>query len=273
MSATDIPLRSTARIRGWRWQPLSMVSLFGHADYPAFVLTMVWFLITGLSVWWPLADNGLLPKGAGFTWNRWDMVLAGTPVVLHFYLPWVVSVCLVMWLGFEWGAVPAYLATLFSTLYKGMPADVAVVNALHNSLAIAVYFLFYCNYQSDYSLRSLRSVGWFVLASACAAMVSSLGSFISEFTGTALVGGGDLWRAWLGWVPTALLLSLLCMVPILLFTPAVERMKQRYFPRARTHPIRSGSWCWPPACSRCCWCCSCWWMTNGRRGASRRCCG
>jgi PAS domain S-box-containing protein len=236
MSATDIKLGAVTRTAGWRWQPLSIKALFATAGYRGFVLTVLWFAITGISVWWPLADNGLVPKGAGFTWNRWDVVLAGTPLVMHFYLPWVVSVCLMLWLGFEWGAVPAYLATLFSTLYKGMPADVAVVNALHNSLAIAVYLLFYCNYKGDYSLRSLRSWGWFILASVCAAMVSSLGSFISEFTGTALVGGDTLWQAWLGWVPNALLLSLAATPLIFALSPGVERLKRRYVGRAITHP-------------------------------------
>ncbi|HEV2112295.1 MAG TPA: PAS domain S-box protein, partial [Gammaproteobacteria bacterium] len=219
-----------------RWRPLSMVRLFAAADYPGFVLTVIWFAITGLCIWWPLADNGLLPSGPGFVWNRWDIHFAGTLEVLHFYLPWTLCVCLVMWLGLEWAAFPAYLATLFSTLYKGMPVDVAVVNALHNPLAIAVYFLFYCNYQGDYTLRSLRSWGWFALASLVAALVSSLGAFISEFTGTVQVGGGNLLESWLGWVPNAFLLSLLTSGPLLLFSPAVERLKQRHFSRVREQP-------------------------------------
>ncbi|HEY1773224.1 MAG TPA: ATP-binding protein [Gammaproteobacteria bacterium] len=236
MSATDIKLGSVSRTAGWRWQPLSLMSLFAHAGYRGFVLTVLWFAVTCICVWWPLADNGLVPKGAGFTWNRWDLVLAGTPLVMHLYLPWVLCVCLVMWLGFEWAAVPAYLATLFSTLYKEMPADVAVVNALHNSLAMAVYFLFYCSYRGDYSLRSVQSWVWFILASLCAAMVSSLGSFISEFTGTALVGGDSLWQAWLAWVPNVLLLSLLTAPLLFVFSPGVERLKRRLVPRAITNP-------------------------------------
>ena len=220
-----------------RWRPLSMVRLFAAADYPGFVLTFIWFAVTGVCIWWPLADNGLLPRGAGFVWNRWDIHLAGTLEVLHLYLPWTLCVCLVMWLGLEWAAFPAYLATLFSTLYKGMPVDVAVVNALHNPLAVAVYFLFYCNYQGDYTLRSLRSWGWFALASLVAAFVSSLGAFISEFTGTVQVGGGNLLELWLGWVPNALLLSLLTSGPLLLlFSPAVERLKQRHLSRGREQP-------------------------------------
>jgi PAS domain S-box-containing protein len=216
---------------------LSLLGVSAGADYPAFVLTVLWIGITALCVWWPLADNGLVPQGAGFTWNRFEMHLAGTVEVLHVYLPWTVAVCLVMWFGLEWAAVPLYLATLFSTLYKHMPADLAVVNALHNPLAIAVYFLFYCNYKGDYALRSLRSWAWFALASLVAAFVSSLGSFISEFTGTALVGGGSLLEAWLGWVPNAFLLAVMTSAPLIfLFSPAVEHLKQRHFSRARGLP-------------------------------------
>ena len=237
MSATDIKVGSVTRSVGWRWRPLSMVSLSSRGGYPGFVLTSLWLVLTIIGIWWPLGDNGLIPRGAGFTWNRWDWYLGSTTLVMHFYLPWTIAVCMVMWLGFEWGAVVAYLATLFSTLYKGMPPEIAVGNALHNPLAVATYFLFYCNYRGDYTLRSARSWGWFMLASLVAAFVSSLGSFISEFTGTALVGGGDLLVAWLGWVPNAFLLSVLTAAPlILLFSPAIERVKQRYFGRALPHP-------------------------------------
>lgn len=233
MSATDIQLRSTARSRGWRWQPLSMVSLFAHAEYPGFVLMVMWVFLIGLSIVWPLADNGFI--GGGFAWDSLPLRFGRYDVSMTLYVPWIIAVCLVMWLGLEWAAVPVYLATLFSRLYKHMELDVAVVDSLHNSLAMAVYFLFYCNYKGDYSLRSLPSWGWFILASLAAAMVSSIGAFISVFTGTD-IGARDLMSAWLGWWPNSFGLSMLCAIPILLFTPAVERMKQRYFARVRTHP-------------------------------------
>jgi len=218
----------------YRWRPLSAMGVFG--DYPGFVLAFVWIALTALCVWWPLADNGLLPRGPGFTWNRLDVHIGGTAEVLGLYLPWTVSVCLVMWLGFEWAAVPAYLATLFSTLYKGMPGDLAVVNALHNPMAIAVYFIFYSSYSGDYTLRSWRSWIWFILASFTAAMVSSVGAFISQFTGTPLYGAEDLIGAWLGWWPNAFALSILTSAPlILLFSPAVERLKRRHFGRHVSH--------------------------------------
>ena len=236
MTPTETSPNPTSPAAVRRWRPLSLMGVFAAADYPGFVLTCLWFGLIALCVWWPLADNGLVPPGPGFTWNRLAFGFDSARLVLHFYLPWTAAVCLVMWLGFEWAAVVAYLATLFSTLYKDMPPDLAVVNALHNPLAIAVYFLFYSNYKGDYTLRSWRSWGWFMLASLCAALVSSLGSFISEFTGTALVGGTTILNAWLGWVPNAFLLSVLTSAPLIcLFSPAIERYKERHFRRGLGH--------------------------------------
>ena len=237
MSATDIKLAAVTRTVGWRWQPVSMLSLSQRAGYPGFVLTCLWIALIVLCIWWPLADNGLLPKGAGFTWNRFEVHLGNTTEILGMYLPWTVSVCLMMWLGFEWAAVPAYLATLFSVLYKHQPGDLAVVNALHNPFALTVYFLFYCNYHGDYTLRSWRSWGWFILASFAAAMVSSLGAFISQFTGTPLYGAEDFLGAWLGWWPNTFLLSLLTSAPLIwLFSPAVERAKAKHFRPTLSNP-------------------------------------
>ena len=207
--------------------------VFGAADYPGSVMAFLWIGATALCVWWPLASIG----PPGFAWNNWIIHFAGIELDFTLYLPWVVCVCLVLWFGFEWAAVPAYLATLFSTLHRDMPADLAVVNALHNPLALAVFFLFYCNFDRDYTLRSLRSWLWFIGASLAASMVSSIGALISEFTGTPLRAEGIL-EEWLGWWPNSLALSLLICAPIIyIASPAVERLKQRHYARALAPPF------------------------------------
>lgn len=205
-----------------------MVSVFASPDYRVFVLTILWMTITGVCVWWPIASFDM----PGFAWNEWLVHVGGVQLDFSFYLPWTVCVCLVMWLGFEWAAFTAYLATLFSTLHKHMPLDLALVNALHNPLAMGVFFLFYCNYSGDYSLRSARSWAWFSLATLSASLMSSFGAFISQFTNTPIGAQGFL-SAWLGWWPNAFVQTLLTSGPlILVFTPPVERLKQRYLPRA-----------------------------------------
>jgi PAS domain S-box-containing protein len=218
---------------GSRWRPLSPMQVFAAGEYPAFVLGFLWFGLTALCIWWPIANFG--PHG--FTWNEWLVWVGGVRLDFTFYLPWTVCVCLVMWLGLEWAAFTAYLATLFSTLHKGMAWDLSLVNALHNPLAMAVFFLFYCNYSGDYTLRSARSWGWFLLASLAASMMSSLGAFISQFTNTPIGAQGFL-SAWLGWWPNAFGQTLITSLPLIyLFSPGIERLKKRYFPRARTKPF------------------------------------
>ena len=214
-----------------------MMSVFASPDHRVFVLTSLWIATTCVCVWWPIASFDM----PGFAWNEWLVQVGGVRLDFSFYLPWTVCVCVVMWLGFEWAAVTAYLATLFSTLHKHMPLDLALVNALHNPLAMAVFFLFYCNYTGDYTLRSARSWAWFPLATLAASLMSSFGAFISQFTGTPIGAQGFL-SAWLGWWPNAFAQTLLTSAPLIYFlSPAVESCKQRYLPRSGGKPSRSRS--------------------------------
>ena len=205
------------------WRPLPLASVLGQSDYAGFIVAVIWFAINAACIWWAIVNGS-------FSWNLWRVDLFGTHVVFGFYLPWSLCVLLVMWFGLEWAAVPAYLATLFGTLHASMPVDLAVVNALHNPLAMAVYFLFYCGLRHDYSLRSRKSWLIFIAASLLASIVSSIGAFISEFN--VAVSGAELWSNWMGWWPNAFLQSLLIDGPLIyLFSPAIERTKQRYFRR------------------------------------------
>ena len=227
MSPSETSRRSEIASAGLRWRPLSMMSVFAAPDHRVFVLTSLWIAITAVCIWWPIASFDM----PGFTWNEWLVHIGGVPLDFSFYLPWTVCICLVMWLGLEWAAVVAYLATLFSTLHKHMPLDLALVNALHNPLAIAVFFLFYCNYSGDYSLRSARSWGWFILAALAASLMSSFGALISQFTNTPIGAQGFL-SAWLGWWPNAFGQAVLTSGPlILVFSPRIERLKSKYLPR------------------------------------------
>lgn len=158
-------------------------------------------------------------------------------LVFGFYLPWSVCVLLVMWLGLEWAAVPAYLATLFASLHLGLGADIAVVTSLHNPLAMAVYFLFYCGSSQSYDLRSRRSWVIFITASLAAAVVSSIGSFIGTLHSES--NAAEILASWLGWWPNAFLQSLLVAPLLYLFSPKVEQIKRRYFKRL---PKQAFSW-------------------------------
>ncbi|HEX5340217.1 MAG TPA: ATP-binding protein [Gammaproteobacteria bacterium] len=224
---TAFPLRSPLR-----WRPLSLAGLIGQPDYAGFVLMVLWFALIAICIWW-----AVMGVGVGFAWNSWVFHIGDMQLVFGFYLPWSVCVLLVMWLGLEWAAVPAYLATLFASLHLGLTADIAVVTALHNPLAMAVYFLFYCGFSQAYDLRSRRSWMVFIAASLAASVVSSVGSFIGTLHSGS--NAADILASWLGWWPNAFLQSLLVAPLLYLFSPRVEQLKQRFFKRL---PIQSFSW-------------------------------
>ncbi|MGH8401399.1 MAG: ATP-binding protein [Gammaproteobacteria bacterium] len=213
-----------------RWRPLSLAGLVGQPDYSGFVLMVLWFTLNAICVWWAVL-------GAGFAWNSWTIHVGSLNLEYGFYLPWSICVLLVMWLGLEWAAVPAYLATLFSGLHLGLSTDITVVTALHNPLGMAVYFLFYCGFKQPYDLRSRRSWLVFIAASLAAAVVSSFGSFIGtlhiESTAT------DILANWMGWWTNAFLQSLVVAPFLYLFSPNVEQLKRRFFKQL---PKQSFSW-------------------------------
>lgn len=222
----------TASRAPMRWHPLPLAGLIGQPDYSGFFLMVLWFALTAVCIGWAITD-----ASAGFAWNSWTLHVAGLDLVFGFYLPWSVCVLLVMWLGLEWAAVPAYLATLFASLHQGLASDIAVVTALHNPLAMAVYFLFYCGYSGSYDLRSRRSWAIFIAASFVAAVVSSVGSFIGTLHSES--DAASILASWLGWWPNAFAQSLLVAPFLYLFSPRVEALKRRYFRRL---PASAFSW-------------------------------
>ncbi|MGB9429889.1 MAG: ATP-binding protein [Gammaproteobacteria bacterium] len=218
-----------ADLKQLRWRPLSLVNTLSQMDSASLVLAALWFALIAICVWWGIS-------GDSFAWNAWRFSLFGVPIDLQFYLPWSICVLLVMWLGLEWAAIPAYLATLFSTLHAGVPVAIALVNALHYPLGLSVYFLCFCTLSGGYALRSRRSWALFLAASFAAAMVSSIGAFISAFDVAA--NGTDLVATWLNWWLGNFMQSLVTVAPmILLASPMVERAKQRYLSHAPTEPF------------------------------------
>lgn len=214
-----------------RWRPLSLPSLIGQPDYAGFVLMVLWIGLNAVCVWWAIADSA-----SGFHWNNFPVTVGGFHLLFGFYLPWSVCVLLVMWLGLEWAAVPAYLATLFGSLHVGLSAQISVVTALHNPLAMAVYYLTYCGFTGRYDLRGWRSCGVFLGASFAAAIVSSVGSFITSFHSGA--NAIAILTDWFGWWPNAFLQSLLVAPLLYLFSPKVEQIKSKFFKRL-TNPLFS----------------------------------
>ena len=62
---------------------------------------------------------------------------------------------------------------------------------------MAVYFLFYSGLSHDYSLRDRKSWLIFISTSLVAAIVSSIGAFITRYN--VIPASTTLWSTWLGW--------------------------------------------------------------------------
>lgn len=215
--------RSPEHAAALTWRPVSLVEVLGRANYVTFFTTLAWFVLIAVCVWWAMSAGH-------FAWDAWPVKLFGVRVAFGFDLPWALCVLLMMWFGLEWAAVPAYLATLFTMLYAQVPPELAVINALHNPLAMAVYFLFYSGRPRGYALRDAKSWLWFGVASLLAAIVSCIGDFIAA--SNAMLNGAALWASWLGWWMNALLQTLLINAPLIwLCSPAIERFKARWFTR------------------------------------------
>jgi PAS domain S-box-containing protein len=205
------------------WRPLSLVATLRCAASSAAArgLLLGWAVIT-------LACVLLGIYQVDLAWNGLPVHFGGFHFSLTIYPPLIICLWMVFWVGFEWAFLTAYLATWILALYDGMPMGAALLFALVDPLALAVYALAYRAARIPFDLRNVKSVVWFVVVSFVAAVAGSTGSFIwSEAHG---LSAGETLVIWQGWWVGAFLQALLLNAPILaLASRRVERLKQRFF--------------------------------------------
>jgi two-component sensor histidine kinase len=144
------------------------------------------------------------------------------------YPPLIIGTLLLFWLGFEWGFIPIFLATFVIAFATDMPFYWAMLFAIAFVLGMGIYALSYYCLPVDKSLRSLKSITFFVVISTVAAIASSLGSFIWSFVhDMSVTQTMILWR---GWWTGVLLQSIFIVAPLLfVLTPYVEKIKLKFF--------------------------------------------
>jgi PAS domain S-box-containing protein len=163
-----------------------------------------------------------------FAWNALPISLGPIEFSLTIYPPLVLCVWMVFLLGFEWAFLSAYLATFSLALYSGMSVSLALLFALVDPLALAVYALAYRSVRIPFDSRNLKGAIWFLFVSFFAAVAGSLGSFIwSEAHDLAPVETFAIWQGW--WVG-AFLQAVLLNAPVLaVFARRVEEVKLSKF--------------------------------------------
>jgi PAS domain S-box-containing protein len=121
-----------------------------------------------------------------------------------------------------------------------MRLDEAVLFALVDPLALAIYALAYRAVRIPFDLRGLKSFAWYMFVSFVAAVGGSVGSFI--WSGSRGLPPATTFDIWQGWWVGALLQAVFLNAPVLVvLARRVERWKARHFD-VPPHPGPSMRW-------------------------------
>src|SRR5207253_1901443 len=174
------------------WRPLSLLDTLRSAarNRSAKCLLLLWAASTAACV-------VLGVYQVKFAWNALPVHLGPIHFSLTIYPPLVICLWMLFWLGFEWAFLSAYLATFSLALYSGMRPDLALLFALVDPLALAVYALAYRIARVPFDMQSIQSAGWFLVVSFVAAVGGSVGSFV--WSTSHGLGPAEAFAIWQGW--------------------------------------------------------------------------
>ncbi len=198
----------------------------GHRWHGAIVLA-TWVLALLLSIasgiWVEKSDLSALP-----------LQLGDFKFYITVYPPLIICTLLLFWMGFLWAFIPAYLATLIIAVYSDMSIAWALLFAFSDTVGLAFLAVAYRSTGSGFNFRRPGSIGFFLLAAFIAALAGATGSFIWSHTqGLSTVETFAVWEGW--WLGGFLQTVLICGPLLFLLTPAVARLKSRWFGRAVHH--------------------------------------
>ncbi len=173
-----------------------------------------------------------------YQWSGLPITFGGLELNVTVYPPLVLCVFWVLWFGFWWGFIPAYLATLVLAIYSGMPVGWSLIFAFADPLGLALLAVAYLAIPVEFDLRSINSVLVFVALSFISGVVGSTGSFI--WTHTNNIAVYDVLPIWQGWWLGAFLQNLIFVAPLLyLFSPSVCRWRAKLIPSdVKHHPSK-----------------------------------
>lgn len=198
------------------YRPLTLANLWRYAArQEKFGILGLWLVLTAACV-----GLGLLSVSAH--WSGLPLNFGGVAIYVTVYPPLVICMLLCLCLGWWWGAVPAYLATLVLALYAGMPWFAAVVFAFTDPLGFAVMVIGYRAIPADRGLRRWGDWLFFVQMSFVSSVFSSSGALIWCYTNP--IDSTGVLPIWQGWWLGGFLQNVLIVAPMLaLCWPAVER--------------------------------------------------
>lgn len=185
------------------------------------IILGLWLLTLALSI-------GLGLASIVNEWSGIPIPFGGLDVSVTIYPPLIFCVFWVLWMGFWWGFIPAYLSTLVLALFSGMPLGWSLLFAFADPLGLAVLAVTYRAIPVSYRLHTLNSLLVFIGLSFVSGIMGSTGSFIWSYTNQ--IAAPDVFPVWQGWWLGAFLQNLLFVAPILyLFSGEVVKWRDRHF--------------------------------------------
>ena len=224
----------------------------GRAHYRAVSLRQVWaeagrrpnMLLLAL---WLLSILTCVAIGfvvVSRAWSALPMHFGGVGFFFSLYPPVVICGVWVLFFGYWWGAIPAWLATFCLSVYSGMPLPWAALFAFSNPLGLAVWSLAYRALPVAYDMRSVNDWVFFLVLAFFNAVFSASGSFVWTYTNAMGVHEAfGIWQGW--WVGNFIQVSALVGVIMLFTAIPITRWRNRWFTPAgqsRTHEGRSLLW-------------------------------
>ncbi|MBV8659226.1 MAG: response regulator [Burkholderiales bacterium] len=204
------------------YRPVSLKQLRRAFDNHA----STWLLFAWLASL--LASIGLGIASITYNWSGLPLHFGGVDVYVTAYPPLTLCAFWVLAMGYWWGAIPAYLATLFLAIYSGMPIGWSALFACADPLGLAVFAIVYRAIPIPYDLRTLNSILMFALLAFLCAVLGSAGSFI--WTHTNDVGVHEVFKIWQSWWLGAFLQLMFTVAPVVaLVGPWFLRVRDRFF--------------------------------------------
>jgi hypothetical protein len=202
------------------YHPLSPLQFWKENDLRTRgAVLSAWLLTLVVSV-------GLGIASIALKWSGIPMHFGGVDVSVTIYPTLIFCMLWVVWFGFWWGFIPAYLSTLILALYSGMPVGWAFVFAFSDPIGLAIFAIVYRALPVPLNLRSLNSSALFVFISFVSGMFGSSGAFIWCLAQGSL---SALLPIWQGWWLGAFLQNIVLVAPVIhLGTRRVMRWRNDY---------------------------------------------
>ncbi|SCK23036.1 diguanylate cyclase [Vogesella sp. LIG4] len=216
------------------YRPLSLAVLWQGGNVAArCYLLLAWLLSLGLCLW-----LGVVQLYGG--WYGFQANVGELSFVISIYPPLTIATLWVLWFGYAWGALLAYLTTLMIGVLSGLSPGWCVLFAFANPLGLLVMAQVYHHVNVRYVPSSLASLLFFVTVCFISGVSSATGSFIWSYSNKLSALGA--FQAWQGWWTGNFLQTVLTCGPLLLLTPWLQRWRDYRWPQVGDRPMLQSHW-------------------------------